>query len=381
MFMVRLRCLLCTCPTCLRAHSLRPDLWCRELKMSCFTIFFSSLSFFCGAALLPRCLAPDRGSACQRWLSATKHCLKVKKHRRRADREVSMFKIVSVCLSLSVCLFSSMCWWFCQSNLYWRVSGFLHSFPSGGRVGWGWRGRGVQAVDRDLWADSVRLQAQQQSPCLCLSAHRGRDRNWQKESKREGETEGGRRGRKWGSRMSWQKKEPRERGMGWKKEKVLKKWACGWGWMGSEFYVFEDFVLFLTLHILPPCPHHTRLAWMRDQRLFLVSPRMGQSLTNTSLKKKKRNCGKTKRGSVWEWFVTVSHAGNIQCWVTHTEPTVCLRNEAHSLVVIILKDQAFSPESTLIWWVPALTSQPGCFGIFFHLIQRNSSQIYLSTLL
>lgn len=167
---------------CARAKPVHAS--CLESWKPLFFSFF--LFFFCSSAFLPRCLAPARGSTCQWWLSASKHCLKVKKHawRRMRRSEKCLKSHPSVCLSSCppVCVDG----WFCQWNLYWWVSGFLHSCPSGGRVGvggWEW---GVQAVDRDLWADSVRLQAQQQSPCLCLSAHRGRERNWQKESKREG---------------------------------------------------------------------------------------------------------------------------------------------------------------------------------------------------
>lgn len=55
-------------------------------KPSCFPSLLSLSLFLCSMALLPRCLAPARGSACQWWRSATKHCLKAKKHRRRRRR-------------------------------------------------------------------------------------------------------------------------------------------------------------------------------------------------------------------------------------------------------------------------------------------------------
>lgn len=79
---------------------------------------------------------------------------------------------------------------------------FLRPYREGVRGCRQRRRRDVQAVDRDLWADSVRLQAQQQSPCPCLSACGGRDSCCQNQSER-GVGAGG---WKYSSRRSWQKK-------------------------------------------------------------------------------------------------------------------------------------------------------------------------------
>lgn len=95
-------------------------------------------------------------------------------------------------------IFFSKCVCGCASQTFTgRSLGSSVSPPvKGGRIrdGEGERRGGIQAADRDLWADSVRLQAQQQSPCLCLSAHGGRE--WQKEWR-------GCWRKKWASKMSW----------------------------------------------------------------------------------------------------------------------------------------------------------------------------------
>lgn len=54
-------CLVRTCPTCLRFHSLRPDLWCRELKTFMFYHLFAlSLSFFLQCSLITQVFTPSQ---------------------------------------------------------------------------------------------------------------------------------------------------------------------------------------------------------------------------------------------------------------------------------------------------------------------------------
>lgn len=175
-------------------------------------LFFGLL---CSMASLPRCLPLTTGSSCQWRLSAGKHCLRERKTGRKepSKRETvegrhENQRCLSVCLSvwLSIYLYIlymlyiyfSKCVCCCASQTFTgRSLGSSVSPPvKGGRIrdGEGERRGGIQAADRDLWADSVRLQAQQQSPCLCLSAHGGRE--WQKEWR-------GCWRKKWASKMSW----------------------------------------------------------------------------------------------------------------------------------------------------------------------------------
>lgn len=226
--------------TWLCVYSIYPHMQCSETRL--WTVvegfFFPHTFFFFQGllytvALLPRCLPPTTGSACQWRLSAGKHCLKVYKkkggreggdrggERERMGSENICYLSIYLSICLSVCLSADLSVLKCA-----RLCGFLwvkpllagqwvlpllHQRREGGRGCREGRRRDIQAVDRDLWADSVRLQAQQQSPCLCLSARAGRDSDWQNESERGlaeggGGSEGGRE-RKWGSKMSWQRKE------------------------------------------------------------------------------------------------------------------------------------------------------------------------------
>lgn len=135
-------------------------------------------------ALKPRCLPPTTGSACQWWLSAGKHCWKVKKKRKKEwaeDRQQKWWKTFkNIYLSVCLCMFACVLFFFFASQSFAgrSVGSSIPPPVQGGSERRGCRQRrrwDVQAVDRDLWADSVRLQAQQQSPCPCLSARGGRD--------------------------------------------------------------------------------------------------------------------------------------------------------------------------------------------------------------
>lgn len=199
----------CGCVTRLWVYSTRQSEWGLWI---CFAFFWGLL---CSMASLPRCLPLTTGSSCQWRLSAGKHCLRERKTGRKepSKRETvegrhENQRCLSVCLSvrLSIYLYIlymlyiyfSKCVCGCASQTFTgRSLGSSVSPPvKGGRIrdGEGERRGGIQAADRDLWADSVRLQAQQQSPCLCLSAHGGRE--WQKEWR-------GCWRKKWASKMSW----------------------------------------------------------------------------------------------------------------------------------------------------------------------------------
>lgn len=85
------------------------------------------------------------------WQSLPEGKKKKKKGReggRDRGREIERDVKSSVCLSVLLCGYLSVSVWFCQSNLYRQVSGFLQSFTRG--RGEGGRRGDIQAVDRDL---------------------------------------------------------------------------------------------------------------------------------------------------------------------------------------------------------------------------------------
>lgn len=234
------------------------------------------LGLLCSMASLPRCLPLTTGSSCQWRLSAGKHCLRERKTGRKepSKRETvegrhENQRCLSVCLSvwLSIYLYIlymfyiyfSKCVCGCASQTFTgRSLGSSVSPPvKGGRIrdGEGERRGGIQAADRDLWADSVRLQAQQQSPCLCLSAHGGRE--WQKEWR-------GCWRKKWASKMSWK----------WKsrtREEVSQGIRQDQDWdviLFDSFFVVYSFpfitmwfFFFTTLHLLA-FQHHLCMTWI-----------------------------------------------------------------------------------------------------------------------
>lgn len=243
----------------------------RSVNLLCF--FWGLL---CSMASLPRCLPLTTGSSCQWRLSAGKHCLRERKTGRKepSKRETvegrhENQRCLSVCLSvwLSIYLYIlymlyiyfSKCVCGCASQTFTgRSLGSSVSPPvKGGRIrdGEGERRGGIQAADRDLWADSVRLQAQQQSPCLCLSAHGGRE--WQKEWR-------GCWRKKWASKMSWK----------WKsrtREEVSQGIRQDQDWdaiLFDSFFVVYSFpfitmwvFFFTTLHLLA-FQHHLCMTWI-----------------------------------------------------------------------------------------------------------------------
>lgn len=132
----------------------------------------------------------------------------------------------------------------------------------GGRIrdGEGERRGGIQAADRDLWADSVRLQAQQQSPCLCLSAHGGRETE---SDRKNGGGVGGR-----SEPAKWVENERAEQG---RREEVSQGIRQDQDWdvisFDSVFVVYSfPFItmwvfFFTTLHLLA-FQHHLCMTWI-----------------------------------------------------------------------------------------------------------------------
>lgn len=159
---------------------------CSALSTGCDPcwIFFFFLFFFCfwvvvQHGLITQVFTPNH----RKLLSVTtvywqtlpewKKEKKGRERQRKRDREGCEIICLSICLYFCVVIWVCLCG-FASQTFTGRSVGSSSPSLEGGRRG------DIQAVDRDLWADSVRLQAQKQSPCLCLPAHRGRDRDWQK---------------------------------------------------------------------------------------------------------------------------------------------------------------------------------------------------------